>query len=801
MTSAVASGTTAGGVNKLNRELLRWLQSLDLAYSLKNIKRDFSNGFLIAEILSRYYDKDISMHSFDNGIGLKVKKDNWDQLLKFMAKVPDFEIVGSKTEADAVMHCENGAAVAYLGKLYQCLTKRELQQVHPRPVEEDIPPYAKPTGSALIREKMRGPEFAETTDELQMGQKVRSVHARHEETLQLERLNDLERYGPASNEAKMVRPRKQKVVGEDSPVITTAVVKEVQIKSIDDRNLNLAHLRATREASAAMTVNPNNTEYGYAVELDGLELSDKGGPPKRRLMDLLNEYVTRKLTGTSILTQMDARKDRFDAFLSVVFAGGVVSDEDVAGVLRDLVDPGSVLANVLLDSPKDFWKLSGMLLPFLSDFGEDNPIFAASVHLWTSLGALCTKRDPAAAAIALSDYTLPGLATILTAAPKKRHAILRIIYSFGSAKVVAHIQTIKRLREGLPNMHVFIHCLALLFGLETEMDDTLSDLYYYYCCIGLDMACDKLRAACISMLPLFLASASAFALDLVPRLVAFSIRSTWWEVKAQLLIVASAVLHFSTQSTATASMEPHVDTCLAILDREFTPVASTNLRRLGLVHSAKLHTRFPELVPNYVDVLTSLSVEMLQDLVQDVAGDVAELPVFGASGATYHLTSLRGSWDPLGIAKQLALDSTGDGPSEQAMIVLLACFEELAKTQPEQLNALYALVQPMVIASLEAHATCELGVGLLSIVSFYSSPYLDVLRHDAMQAVLERICAGNVKEMGHQQQVLAQFLQQLCVSNSRTSTAVKECLTRLKTKVRTFQETMFSVALDAVLSH
>jgi hypothetical protein len=83
------------------------------------MERDFANGYLFAEILHRYFPGEVSMHSFDkNASSVHKKRDNWSVLLKPLKKA-GFDVV--TREWEAICAAEDGAAVAFVGKMHRRL--------------------------------------------------------------------------------------------------------------------------------------------------------------------------------------------------------------------------------------------------------------------------------------------------------------------------------------------------------------------------------------------------------------------------------------------------------------------------------------------------------------------------------------------------------------------------------------------------------------------------------------------------------------------------------------------------------
>ncbi len=143
-------------VESLPWEVLKWIQSLDLTYSVRNVKKDFNNGFLAAQILSRYYPvtndinqnyKAIQMHQISNGSSMATRKDNWEQINKFIGKIS--EISTSINDIDTFIKNENGEILLFIISLYQELTKRRIPLLEAKIITTDIDNYNK---SYLLKE-------------------------------------------------------------------------------------------------------------------------------------------------------------------------------------------------------------------------------------------------------------------------------------------------------------------------------------------------------------------------------------------------------------------------------------------------------------------------------------------------------------------------------------------------------------------------------------------------------------------------------------------------------------------------
>ncbi|OHS93441.1 hypothetical protein TRFO_40297 [Tritrichomonas foetus] len=103
-----------------SRSVLRWLQTIDLSQPYTNPRVDFASGYLIAEIVAHHITT-VSMHSFSNFLSVKMRTDNWNQLMKIFISN---RIPITQTMVDDVINRKVGAAVKLIEVLYSHFTKR-----------------------------------------------------------------------------------------------------------------------------------------------------------------------------------------------------------------------------------------------------------------------------------------------------------------------------------------------------------------------------------------------------------------------------------------------------------------------------------------------------------------------------------------------------------------------------------------------------------------------------------------------------------------------------------------------------
>jgi hypothetical protein len=229
---------------------------------------------LVAEIFSRYYSKDLQMHSYDNGTAAKSKRDNWAQLLKIFRKI-GLSDIATEEQSNHIVNLEDGAAVSFICKIYEVLTLRKVQLQVKRPTVGKVAGYLKDISLTKVRKELKRNDLRDDSDMMTVSRVASDVLGEHNRNLQEERLNDPDRFntrGDSFAGGRMSQAAAPQSISESSATELPQVrVKEVQLRQLDRNVVVPQHLRASKNQegspgkdfhAGSRPVTPYGNEYG-----------------------------------------------------------------------------------------------------------------------------------------------------------------------------------------------------------------------------------------------------------------------------------------------------------------------------------------------------------------------------------------------------------------------------------------------------------------------------------------------------------------------------------------------------------
>ncbi len=817
--------------NNLPREVLKWIQSLDLSCSVKNVKRDFSNGFLVAEIIQRYYTKEISTHSYDNGMSAKGKRDNWAQLIKIFRKIGLSDTI-SEQEAHWIATLEDGVACMFMCKLYEALTKRKVTTVVKKPTVGREPGYSKDTSLAKVRKALAHNDLGEDSDIHTVSRVISEVVMEHERSLQEDRMNDPERYSGASiSQKSSLIPKNANDVDEEVPQVR---VKEIQVKQLDR---NITHLRASKQrlsptANKVITANirsiaPSGNEHGGYNSGDGGYASPTGmengsygynSPVKNggiladNSSSVINACIARIINPDNLDTwsmQIDPYQNYLQG-VATLSSSPNSNNGDLDLLLAQCCDEIRQSAVSLGDSciitPKQFWKVSDLLSFTIMSTSYSSLVYNSAVNAFQALGKYLAHKDSSISLPLFFDFGLLKLIETMKKNSLKRIGILTILLAFAGPDPNARFQCISRLLQLLGDIIVFIHCLSITCAYEVHVDDRLLDIYRYYATMALTLPSPKMRGGAVLIISTLIPKNSPLFLTMMPDMLRLSKTETWWEIQCHLLSYAGNVLNSNDGDDENEKLQ-----AMDIIESIFNKNRSRNVVMWGLGALAKATNFSKALVPLYVELLSILSNEdrsYLLGFETDGDSNIGTIPLPSTSGIPLTVKVVTDSWSSLSIAKYIestVADSNIDRLSKEKLQILHACVESMKllnnNGNSDYLYAvwvdIYLSLKDYIFVGFSDGDSGASSAGILSCYMYGSKLRETILSESRFIGTLRLLYPSTVdansQSLVKSQGIMERFLKDVFMSGHPYDDAVFQLLTTFSKNYAANYEKYFSI--------
>lgn len=721
----------------LPREIIKWLQSLDLSFTVKNPRRDFSNGFVVAEVCSRYFTKDVDMHSFENGSRLEAKVNNWEQLFKLFQK-KGLNI--TKEEFEPVIHCAAGAGTYFILKLHNLLTDRTVKVFAPKADEEAIPRnYMRDTAAKRLKDH----EIDRIQDKMVRTYRAAETLIMYHEERRAQKAAEAPTLLFHERRSKMGAGPKDETTLNPEETVDSVQIDEVRVKALVAGE---TQVRGRPQRGNESQQPPGvRSQLLKAVSEPKASVGALAGMPPPAIFvkpatDIMRNLVTGILQESEELSKLiDSRKDVVVCFMEQCREG--VPEDIAVRVFHTLANRAQLLVDTLTKSAPEFWKVWSTFYPALTDFSESSPIFDSAVFLFKRLGEEMREADPQLTQQLITQVGLQCLSKELGRSPEKREALCEILYSYTVEDTLNHLLVLRALKDKIGDLAVYVSCLACLISVDAHLgllDEHLLDLYIYYALMAMQSAQPKTRVAGISILSTITMSSSQWrsVVALIPSFAAF-VGDDWWEVQAQLLLLSASLLRKLTDDPqdaagalsedgsawspdgveariedagAAGAVEDPATSLLEVISQLFVVSNSKNMLQVGLSALVHLLSDFSILLPIFVSVLLGQPPALRARLLRQPdagAGSRRLTYVMGNSSRMYEEKCIGDLWPHLDVAKTFAMQveaSRLDHFELEHMEVLLASLpatfdageadEWLAVFEKVKQNVFVALVDP-----------------------------------------------------------------------------------------------------------
>ncbi|KAF4729655.1 hypothetical protein FOZ62_009511, partial [Perkinsus olseni] len=599
---------------------------------------DFANGFLIAEVFARYFPGEVTMHSFDPGLSLATKQNNWETLFKFLKK---YRVDIAVEDFEPVIHNRPGAGISIITKVYRILTKRRLgrrggsgaEELDPTRVVDggtgmDAPNYAKNTASVVLKDA----EIERTVDDNERVVKALIALDAHNQ----EQLSDRAKEGISDSQYRLYpqgRPEvsldsgkgKLEPAGQDEDE-ESSEVRGVEVKALERPS--------PREVGADATPAEDDLDGPHQqrrhIGLEAMASADRNGSSQESVLERIQAIAMplvegHDLGGPTLCQSIDPRK----GFMACLFEGAgsssdnAVAEEVVISVLVAIEERADELAPILINDPVEVCRLWKLLEPGFKSIAVDSPILSRLAELLRSVGASMRAVDPQLTAAAAKDVLLPLLTPIICtpgACYSRRCEYLLYLLFDGFVQSMASEESemLRALREevvycyggrmveALPTL---VSCMNYIVTSSPNVDHdepagkALADVYLYYALGGLSRSSCRTMARGLGIL-LELAPRNATLMEVVrdatlEKVISSTIKEiesglnspVWWEMQVVVVALLLTFLDRTARShdgvdTATAD-DTETQHALELLVRVMKSTKSAVVRRVALIGLAR----------------------------------------------------------------------------------------------------------------------------------------------------------------------------------------------------------------------